>query len=766
MTQSLRVTLLAATIGACLAGGGLAVHAADTAADATPTRSTYLITFAEPGVLDNHGSVSGVAATAPRNDGSLRFDARSPEVVAYRSVLAQSRQQHLQAIAARLGRSVTPTHEYEYTHSGIAAELTAAEAAEIARLPGVREVEIEPFYETGTYRGPTFIGADTIWNATPATPVNRGKGVVIGVLDSGIDADHPSFADDASCGFGGSDHKLLSYRDCSSTAAGVCNGPSPEVTLSSHGAHTASTAGGNFLLSSGPAPAPAPPAGFTSISGVAPCASIRSYKVCNESNGTCGGADIVAGINNAIADAVGVINFSISGGTSPWNDNDRTFLNAVNAGIFVAASAGNTSDGVPNPVGQVNHRGPWVMSVAASTHDQILAAQMSVEGPAPSDDMQGMVIIKGSTTPAGSAFTDLPLRTYAANIEGCSATGGIPAGHFNGAGAYIRRGNCPFAEKITNAVNAGAAFVLIGNNETGGISMNTAGAPTTVPAYSLGSPASDRLFAYVAANPSATTFSFTPNVGNPDMLGDFSLRGPTSGVTIGVTKPDITAPGVSIYAAVNGGYGRMSGTSMSSPHVAGAAALIRAVHPDWNPVEVKSALQMTAKRTGRKDDGATPWDPDDVGNGRVDLTVAAKAGLVMNETYANYLAANPSTGGDPKTLNLPSMRNMACAPSCTFTRTVSSKLAASATWNASFEGAEGLSVTVSPASFTLAPGASQTLTITVAPEDYGPSFANRIGFGFVVLKTATSGQAPDATISLAVRGAANGIYRDGFDPAP
>lgn len=765
MNSSLRVTLLAAMIAAGLSGGGTVVHA-DATADAAAARTSYMVTFAEPGVLDNDGSLSGTAATSPQSRPGLRFDARSPEVLAYRGVLAQARQQHLQAIGAQLGRVVAPTHEYEYTHSGVALALTAAEAEQVARLPGVRQVEAVQFFEPGTYRGPAFIGAETVWNATPASPVNRGKGVTIGVLDSGVDADHPSFADDAACGFGGSDHKLLSYRDCSSTAAGVCNGAAPEVTVSSHGVHTASTAGGNHLSVGGPAPAPSPPAGFTSISGVAPCASIRTYKVCNEANGQCSSADIAAGINNAIADAVGVINFSISGGTSPWNDADRTFLNAINAGIFVAASAGNTSSGVPNPVGQVNHRGPWMMTVAASTHDQNLAARMSVDGPAPNGDLQGMVIIKGSTTPAGTAFDDLPLRSHAANIEGCTATGGIPAGLFTGVGALLRRGNCSFTEKITNAVNAGAAFVLIGNNETGGISMDTSGAPTTVPAYSLGAPIADRLFAYVAANPTATTFSFVPNVGNPDMLGDFSLRGPTSGVALGLTKPDITAPGVSIYAAVNGGYGRLSGTSMSSPHVAGAAALVRAVHPDWTPMQVKSALQLTAVRAGRKDDGASPWDPDDVGNGRVDLTVATKAGLVMDETFANFVAANPSTGGDPKTLNLPSMRNMACSTGCTFTRQVTSKLNATSVWNATFEGPDGVVVTVTPAQFSLAAGATQTLTIQVAFEDYGPAFRNRIAFGSIVLATQTAGQAPVSALTLAVRGAADGLFHDGFDPVP
>ena len=104
----------------------------------------------------------------------------------------------------------------------------------------------------------------------------------------------------------------------------------------------------------------ATPPPFLQISGVAPCASIRAYKVCPTND--CPDADIEAGIDSVLihGDAK-VLSFSISGGTDPWNDNDRDFLDVVDSGVLVSASAGNTSAGVPDPVGQVNHRGPWVL---------------------------------------------------------------------------------------------------------------------------------------------------------------------------------------------------------------------------------------------------------------------------------------------------------------------------------------------------------------------------------------------------------------------
>src|SRR5690606_16829891 len=131
-------------------------------------------------------------------------------------------------------------------------------------------------------------------------------------------------------------------------------------------------------------------------------------------------------------------------------------------------------------------------------------------------------------------------------------------------------------------------------------------------------------------------------------------------------------------------YAFLSGTSMSSPHTAGAGALIRAVHPDWTVPEVKSALQTTAKSGGFQEDGVTSWNIDDVGSGRVQVDQAALAGLTLDETYANFLAANPSGGGDVKSLNLAAVRNLSCMGECTWTRTVTNRLDESATWNTSF----------------------------------------------------------------------------------
>ncbi len=320
-------------------------------------------------------------------------------------------------------------------------------------------------------------------------------------------------------------------------------------------------------------------------------------------------------------------------------------------------------------------------------------------------------------------------------------------------------------------------MVVIANNQPGQINMDTTGAPN-VPAFSIDEAPGDALIAFVGAHESDAVANTVPSgIGNVqgDVLADFSYRGPTTGVYQNETKPDISAPGVNIYAALDdtdGNYGLMSGTSMATPHTTGSGALVRAVHPDWTPIEVKSALQTTATNAdGVQEDGTTPWTIDDVGSGRVDLTKAALAGLVLDETYANFLAANPSTGGDLRTLNLPSLRDMACNGSCTWTRTVRGTLSTvtipdpadrifadsfdgpsapvtTANWIAEANAPSGLTITISPSSFVLdGTTATQALTITATPT----TTLSQITYAEVVLREA-NGAAPDQHLTVAVKG--------------
>jgi subtilisin family serine protease len=789
MRNSIRFKPLAAWVAVPLGLLAASPTFSQSAVDATsvPVRKTYLIEFEEDGALQYEGGVGSLPATARGATDAAVFDAQAAEVRAYVGYLENTTAMHTAAIGSALGRDLTVSHRYFYTHSGIAAELSDAEAAAVARVPGIRSVSTREPDVLATYRTPPLVGAQTVWNLpAPGGAANRGAGIRIAILDSGANSAHPSFANDASCGFSAANPKLIAVSCASATGpGGACNGPDPEADAasSSHGVHVAGTAAGNRLIAASTTPAPTLPVPYTELSGIAPCAGVNSYKVCNEPDGRCASADSAAAINMAIAsvgDGVRVLNFSISGGTTPWNagDNDRRFLDAVDAGIFVAAASGNTrpanAGGPENPVGNVNHRGPWVMSVA-NTYATVrpLGGRFSVGAPDAVDGLQDLYALKGSTTPAGSDFSGQLLRLDPANPAGCTDTGGFAPGYFAGAVAVIRRGSntpatepCGFAEKISNAVDAGAVAVVIVNNQYGAFSMNTSGAPATVPAYSLADQVqADTLIRLLGDRSDGTvTGSLRVETELTDMLSPDSLRGPTPGTLVDLTKPDVAAPGTDIYAAArtaDGSYRYLSGTSMASPHVAGAAALLRVIHPAWTPMEVKSALQMTAVRPM----GAW-WDGDGVGNGRIDVGLAERAGLVMDETHANFLAANPNGGTlDVKALNLPSMRNTACTPSCTFTRTVRSTLATASDWSVGFDTAADLTATVTPASFSLAPGATQTVQITVSVDARGRTLTapNMPGFGAVVL-TETAGRSPPLHLSVAVRAPRDHIFTDGLDP--
>ncbi len=775
MRSTLRVSMLASVIGAALIGSAWQPQVAFAAeGQSVEQRQSYIVKFTEPGLLYYKGGIEDLRATAPKLEGT-GLDANTPAANEYKQFLGEKQSAYESAMSAKIGRPVAATHEYIAAYNGVALMLTANEAAKIAAVPGVISVRLAGEEHLDTYRGPTFIGADTVWSGANVPAGlgggTRGQGVLVGVLDSGINLDHPSFANDPSCGFSAANPKLVGARDCLVSTGGLCTGPTPEDVEaggSGHGVHTASTAAGNTLTSASVPPPPIP-GGFTSISGVAPCAQVRTYKVCATSS--CAGAAIAAGIDNAILDGVDVINFSISGGRTPWSDFDRNFLDAVNAGIFIAASAGNTRAETPNPVGEVNHLGAWVTTVAASTHDANVSGNggLTATGtalPVPAN-IQNLVLTPGSGANPGTAGSNLPLRNSTANPLGCTAGGGFPAGFFTGAVALISRGSCPFEEKINNAAGAGATRAIIYNNAAGVINMSVGAA--SLPAYSALQVDGQALVDYItlnAANP--TTVNFTPAIVQGDVIAGFSLRGPST--LTSVTKPDITGPGVSILAATGdnstpANYGRLSGTSMSSPHLAGAAALIRSVQTAWSPTEVRSAMMLTASRAGTREDATTTWDADDVGSGRIDMTKAIRAGLIMNETFANYLAADPSTGGNPATLNLPSMRNVACAASCAWTRTMKNALTVPTTWNVTVQTPAGVTLNVVPNTFNFTgqgvttighlfrssfedapPLETQQLVITATPT----TMLTNMTFARVIF-TEANGRAPQSSIYVAIK---------------
>ncbi|MEM1156202.1 MAG: S8 family serine peptidase, partial [Pseudomonadota bacterium] len=296
----------------------------------------------------------------------------------------------------------------------------------------------------------------------------------------------------------------------------------------------------------------------------------------------------------------------------------------------------------------------------------------------------------------------------------------VPSGTCDGEIELCDRGTNYRIQKGANVLAGGAGGLVLANTPIDGDSV--VADAHVLPAVHIGSTAAEELRQWLSVNSdTVATLSGTiveVDTANADILAVFSSRGPNS--SIEVIKPDISAPGVDIIAAFAQGdapvapeYGIFSGTSMSSPHHAGAAALLSLL-TDWTPSEIKSALMMTSVRPEDlvKEDGVTPADPFDVGAGRLDLNVALRSSLVLDESIDNYSNANPAIGGDPKTLNIASMSNHACVGDCQWTRTVRNISGVDQFWSLSVTDQSGVTFSVSPESLSLESGALGEVTVS------------------------------------------------------
>lgn len=729
----------------------------------------YTILFEEDSLVMNLAKTEGSS--------SIKVDAND----AYLTQLRTAQNEKVSQISSELKHEVTIEQRFDVILNGVTVSLSAQEAAYVASLPGVKNVIPETINHIDTDAGPEWINADEIWNDTAVPGDNmetQGEGILVGILDTGINFDHPSFAETAV-----GDSYVYPVTDpvgvCDSADpaydadyAGRCNNKligaysfvtesmSPEDS-DGHGSHTASTVAGNHLsiVENGAS---------LNISGVAPHAQIIAYDVCQP--GGCSSISSTAAVQQAILNGVDVINYSISGGTDPYNDTvELAFLEAAEAGIFVATSGGNR-ESEPTTDGYVNHLSPWVTTVAASSHDRDFFntitnfsanAISDINGKGLSESVSGTIV-----------FAD----DYSSNAL-CAPSVWSAATFTSGQIVLCDRGNYALVDKIAAVKDAGAGGVIIRNVPSGATSLPTLS--FDLPGTMINSADGITLKTWMDANVGATV-TITAAVGihddaYGDIKADFSFRGPGTN-DFEILKPEVTAPGLRIIAAVADGviaddsvaeYDMYQGTSMSSPHVAGSAALMKALHPTWTPFEIKSALMMSSKTTNLlKEDETTPADAFDFGAGRVDLSAAAKAGLVLNETGTNFESANPADNGDVTTLNIASMQNNACVGSCSWTRTFTNVADVSAQYARTDLTAW---LDVSPTSFTLNPGETETVTFTANTDTM---VVDEWTFGSVVFEsteTFTTGESISAAhLPIAVmasngnlpKSVAKDIYRD------
>ena len=772
-----RIALAAGLLGLAFSAGAGAQTAA---------KKIYIVQLADAPVAIYTGDVAGLAATRPAS--GAKFNATAPSVRAYASYLAIKRNAEL----AKLG-GVPTLHHYSYTYNGFSAQLTDAQVMSLRSSATVKSVVEADFVRADTTRTPAFLGLTApggLWSQLDAAARNvLGEDIIIGVIDTGIWPENASFGDKidaqgkpvayhqggtsaygpapikwqggaSACvtgpGFTASmcNNKLLGarfYGDAWYAAAASSGTYTAHPTLeyksprdgAGHGSHTASTAGGNANVETtvnGTA--------VGAISGMAPRARLATYKALWTASTTPtndGGMtpDILKAIDDAVADGVDVINYSISGTKTNFNDPvEVAFLNATAAGVFVAASAGNSGPG-----NEVAHMSPWLMTVAASTHDRQALADLKLGNNAVYSGVSvyggvlpGSMVLASSIPAVGAAVADAQ-RCFANTLNASLANGKI---------VVCDRGVSARVDKSAEVKRAGGIGMVLVNASAAANGL--VADFHSVPSVHLTLAARADIYAYVGNGTApAATGTIKPPANPPaviaPVMADFSSRGPNK-ANANILKPDITGPGVDVLAAyidasaaqraqhdatANGSFtpaanaNQISGTSMSSPHIAGLAALLKQQRPGWSPAAIKSALMTTT--TGVKlASGATDPNRWGYGAGHVNPNAASVPGLVYDATAADYgrflcgigLAPPAGIGNcaglgsiQPYNLNLASITAASVPGVLTIKRRVTNVSAATSTFVASSAGMTGWNVAVSPSSLTLAPGASAEFNVTV-----------------------------------------------------
>lgn len=756
----------AALVAASLAVGGGAASAAPQpfvgGGQTTFTPGRYIVTLVDASAATYDGGVNGFAPTAP--DAGDQLNARRAPVTTYSDYLENKQQEVADAAGVEI--------DYSYTLAlnGFSAHLSTKQAAALSADKNVASIAPDEIKHVTATSSTDFLGLSGpggVWETVGGIS-EAGAGVVVGVLDTGIAPENPSFSGTALAASGnpsvsgstisyvkadggtftgtcdpGLAGQQFSASDCSSKVIGAryfvdgfgtsgLGTPTTGEYISprdgdGHGSHTASTAAGNADVA-----ATVSGIDFGSITGVAPAAKIAAYKVCwsgpdpaTTDDDGCATSDLIAGIDQAVQDGVDVINYSIGGGAAQTtlSPTDEAFLGAAAAGIFVSASAGNDGPDAST----LDNASPWITTVAAasipsyeatatfSDGQAFAGASITVDTTPGAEPVSGPVVTAASVAVAGAVNPNLCLP---GTLDAALAAGKI---------IVCERGQNARVEKSEVVAAAGGIGAIIVNVVPGSIDIDEHAVPTV----HLDARYHDQVMAAAAVAGATVTLTpgnstaYTPPT--PQVAG-FSSRGPVLADGSDILKPDIAAPGVSILAATANAegadptYAFLSGTSMAAPHIAGLAALYLGVNPTATPAEVKSAMQTTAYDTV-DGDGGTVTDPFVQGAGHADPTSFFEPGLVYLNDVPDWLAYIQGIGFDagvtpidPSNLNLASIAIGSLTASETITRTVTSTQAG--TFTPSIAGLAGIDAVVSPASLTFgAAGEQQSFTVTFTRTD-------------------------------------------------
>jgi subtilisin family serine protease len=709
-------------------------------------KDVYIVIMSADPVVAYDGDIYGLPATKPES--GKKINPNSALVKKYEEFLEKEHKAVMEAVDANTS---TLIHEYTISLNGFAAPLTQEQAEEMAKQPGVALVLPDEMRYKTTDNSPDFLGLTVLDG--PWDKGYDGEDVVIGVIDTGIWPEHPSFADDGSyeplpdyaglpCEFGNTAHnpddapftcnnKLLGARQMLDTYRFYIGVEADEFDSArdddGHGTHTASTAAGNAGVEASIYGIPR-----GTISGVAPRARIIAYKALGNLGGFT--SDLAAAIDQAVADGVDVINYSIGGGAATPGADEIAFLFAADAGVFVATSAGNAGPGA-STLGNPSTM-PWITTVGASTQDRTFQGSVS--------SSDGWEFIGASITPGTG---ELPLVDAEDAGNELAIPGSLNPADVAGKVVLVKRGSIARVFKSLAVYQAGGAGMILYNaDDSQSLNADNHWVPTVHINNTDGLAIKDYIATTASPVAKINGGEFT-EIEAPWMAA-FSSRGPNP-VAPDIIKPDITAPGVNILAGASPFpdpnfypgelYQCLGGTSMSSPHVAGVFALIKQAHPDWSSAMAKSAIMTTAYQDVMKEDGVTPADPFDMGSGHINAGGEANKGSIFEPglvydaglfEYAaftcgmNWGVFTPGSCAfldsigvpmEPYNLNYPSIGIGELPGILTVTRTVTS-VAKEKGWReytVSVDAPEGYDVTVEPSTLSLKSGQSATYEVTI-----------------------------------------------------
>jgi minor extracellular serine protease Vpr len=636
----------------------------DDRAPSVQVSSEYaIVTFQSPPAASYEGGIEDLERTKPVRG---RLDPDSPAHQAYVRFLEDNEHANYRAYLAQHAPGAEIVREYATVLNGLAVKLNGTSLSTLQKGPKVKAAANSVLYRPAMNVSTDLVRASEVWGQLGGQ-ANAGSGIKVAIIDTGIDLTNRFFAAAAGgvvdeCPDQDLDPDTPNVNSkvivCRVYASGVAPGAAAEsrALFFDHGTHVAGTAAGNPNISGTVTGTDVVIGG---LSGMAPAAQLGNYNVFPgfgagfvAFGGSAFSHDIAQALEDAVLDGMHVANMSLGGGVQGPHDLLAEASNAVvDAGMVVAVAAGNSGPGsetVESPGSAAK-----VITAGASTNPHFVGIPVTFSTDstgatigAALGDFENFVSEEGSSSPKGKGkkgggagtastnpFENVPY-TVTSPANGCTTISTDLAGQI----ALIDRGVCTFTTKIRNAQDAGAIGVLVVNNVAGdptAMAHDGTDPFPTIPAAMVGKTEGDSM------KPSGTvTIDGTAPqeflTENEDIIAGFSSRGPVPFTFL--IKPDVTAPGVNVLSSVFGDeFAFFQGTSMATPHVAGAAALILDGFPDASPAEVKSRLANSAARvvtdhvTGTADPGVLAR-----GGGRIDLVEAFNAATFFDPVSVSF----------------------------------------------------------------------------------------------------------------------------------